>query len=296
MSRKITTQIFIERAQFVHENKYDYSLAIYNGNKSSLKIICQMHGVFEQTPDKHVGSKHGCPTCGGGYTSNSKSFIEKAINIHGEDKYDYSSIEYHNAHTIVKIICKIHGEFEQSPTHHLGGEGCPQCVYDNNKIGLEQFIQRSNTIHNSIYDYSLAIYDRTDKKLKIICKKHGEFEQTPFSHMQGAGCPQCVHTTSKPEAEWLNSLNISKGHISIKVGNKLFKVDGFDPATNTVYEFYGDFWHGNPIKYSPHEINVISKKTFGELHEATLSKEKMLIRAGYNVISIWESDWKRERT
>ena len=295
MSRKITTKIFIERAQLVHENKYDYSSAIYGGNKSPLKIICQVHGVFEQTPDKHVRSKHGCPTCGGGYKSNGKSFTEKAINIHGEDKYDYSSIEYHNAHTKVKIVCRIHGEFEQAPTHHLSGKGCPQCTYDDNKIGLVQFIQRSNNIHNNIYDYSLAIYARTDKKLKIICNKHGEFEQTPFSHMQGAGCPRCVHTTSKLETEWLSSLNVSRGHTSIKVGNKLFKVDGFDPTTNTVYEFYGDFWHGNPLKYPSHKMNVISRKTFGELYAATLFKEKMLIEAGYNVISIWESNWKRER-
>jgi hypothetical protein len=290
---KITIEEFIDRAMLVHGNKYDYSLSIFSGNKIPIKIICKIHGIFEQKPEKHILEKHGCPECGGSRKSNNKNFIVKATSIH-DHKYDYSLVEYHNAHTHVKIICKTHGEFEQAPTHHLNGRGCPQCFYDDSKVGLDQFIQRSNAIHNYKYDYSLAIYTRSDEKLKIICKMHGEFEQKPNAHMLGAGCPRCVHTTSKPEIAWLNSLNVNVSHTSIKIGNKLFKVDAFKPATNTVYEFYGDYWHGNPTKYLPHEINAISKKTFGELYQQTLLKEKILTNAGYKVISIWERDWKEQ--
>jgi G:T-mismatch repair DNA endonuclease (very short patch repair protein) len=72
-------------------------------------------------------------------------------------------------------------------------------------------------------------------------------------------------------------------------------VDGYDPITNTIYEFNGDFWHGNPSKYKKFDINPISGKTFGELYKKTLEKEDNLKKLGYNVISIWESDYLKEK-
>jgi hypothetical protein len=75
--------------------------------------------------------------------------------------------------------------------------------------------------------------------------------------------------------------------------NKHFKLDGYDSKTNTVYEFNGDYWHGNPKKYNWNDINKINKKTFLELYLDTLNKEQLLINAGYNIISIWESDYKK---
>lgn len=60
-------------------------------------------------------------------------FIARARKVHG-DKYDYSKVEYKNARTKVKIICPIHGVFEQSPDAHLRGQGCRDCGYDSNKL------------------------------------------------------------------------------------------------------------------------------------------------------------------
>lgn len=70
-----------------------------------------------------------------------------------------------------------------------------------------------------------------------------------------------------------------------------FKVDGFDPLTNTVYEFNGDYFHGNPEIYPSNNVNAINKKTFGELYTKTVEKENILKSAGYKVISIWENEW-----
>jgi hypothetical protein len=39
-------------------------------------------------------------------------------------------------------------------------------------------------------------------------------------------------------------------------------VDGYDENTNTVYEYLGDYWHGNPEKFYPKDINRDCKKTF----------------------------------
>ena len=52
-----------------------------------------------------------------------EEFIKDSIEVHG-DKYDYSKSEYINAKTKIIIICPKHGEFEQKPNNHLGGQRC----------------------------------------------------------------------------------------------------------------------------------------------------------------------------
>ena len=56
---------FIEKANLVHNNKYDYSLVEYKGNKTKIKIICKLHGVFEQMPMNHLKKQECCPYCNG---------------------------------------------------------------------------------------------------------------------------------------------------------------------------------------------------------------------------------------
>lgn len=96
------------------------------------------------------------------------------------------------------------------------------------------------------------------------------------------------------EKEWLDSIEVPLEYrqVQIKIANKWYLVDAYDPNTNTVYEFYGDYWHGNPKIYNPYKINKKTNKTFIKLYKDTLEKEKILKQAGYKVISIWESDWK----
>lgn len=61
-----------------------------------------------------------------------EQFIERAIQKHGY-KYDYSLVEYTNIHNKVKIICPIHGVFEQIAKDHLFGKGCKRCAVDATK-------------------------------------------------------------------------------------------------------------------------------------------------------------------
>ncbi len=123
------------------------------------------------------------------YTTN--IFINKAIKIHG-DKYDYSLVNYIGSKNNIDIICKVHGVFRQIPNSHLNGKGCKQCCIDKSKLTTEKFINKSKQIHGEKYDYSLVEYEKCCKKVKIICKVHGVFEQTPFNHYgYKCGCPKC---------------------------------------------------------------------------------------------------------
>ena len=150
MSKRKSNDEFIREAQSIHHNRYDYSKVEYANNKTKVCIICPEHGEFWQTPSDHLNGK-GCPQCAGNVRCDKDTFIEKAKRIHN-DRYDYSKVEYVNAHTKVCIICPEHGEFWQTPNNHLNGNGCPLCK--NRKIGdglrdtVEDFTKKSNEIHD----------------------------------------------------------------------------------------------------------------------------------------------------
>ena len=129
-----------------------------------------------------------------------EKFIFDAKNIHGE-KFDYSLVNYVNAHTKIKIICPTHGVFEQTPNNHLSGNGCPKCKGDKQRILKQsnkvEFVTKADKIHGENYDYSLVEYIKSSIKVKIICPTHGEFEQIPYSHLSGKGCPKCKGDKSR---------------------------------------------------------------------------------------------------
>ena len=123
--KKLNTDIFIQRAQLIHGDKYDYSKVNYINNATKICIICKKHGEFYQYPYEHLRRKTGCTKCGRRQLSQ-QQFIEKAKLIHG-DKYDYSKVNYINSTTKIIITCKKHGDFIQLPVEHLKKHGCPKC-------------------------------------------------------------------------------------------------------------------------------------------------------------------------
>ena len=129
---------------------------------------------------------------------NIKDFISKARKIHG-NKYDYSKVEYVNSQTKICIICPEHGEFWQVPSSHLQGIGCPKCGRSKASINRtssnKKFINKARKIHGDKYDYSKINYVGVRIKICIICPEHGEFWQTPNSHLNGYGCPKCGYKT-----------------------------------------------------------------------------------------------------
>jgi hypothetical protein len=132
---------FIEKAKIKHSNKYDYSLVNYANNKTKIKIVCPIHGEFNQIPNDHL-TGNGCSLCGN-KNLNKELFIEKARLIHG-DKYDYSKIYYLNNKIKIKIVCPIHGEFEQRADHHLQGVSCPICKESKGEREITLYLTENN--------------------------------------------------------------------------------------------------------------------------------------------------------
>ena len=226
MSKK-TTQEFIEAAKIIHGNKYDYSKVDYKNNRTPVVIICPEHGEFEQRPEVHLRGC-GCPICrwakakaslrkSVGLTAD--QFIERARKIHG-DKYDYSKVKYENTDTKVCITCPIHGEFWQTPHHHMMGIGCPACGAK--QYGTEEFIRRAREVHGNKYDYTKTNFTGKKNKVVITCPLHGDFEQLPLNHLAGRGCPECGRRFGKQEKYVLKCLTEKYKHVTYQYTNDTF--------------------------------------------------------------------------
>ena len=145
-------------------------------------------------------------------------------------------------------------------------------------------------------------------KIKWVCSKNQShiwetviYARTARSKDKGTDCPHCSKSKgySKAEINWITEM---EGKENIVIRNALSeigqfkiigigKVDGYCELTNTVYEFHGDFWHGNPSIYDRDEINPVNKKTFGELYDKTMKRETKIRELGFNLIIKWETDF-----
>ncbi len=189
MSRRLTTEEFIEKATAVHGNRYDYSQVEYVDSVTDVTIICRDHGPFQKRPGNHTANKQGCPDCGSKkYTT--EMFIEKATAVHG-DRYDYSQVEYVDSITPVTIICCDHGPFPQQPASHLRGNGCADCS-GHKQLTTETFIEKATVVHDNRYDYSQVEYVNKRTPVTIICPDHGPFQQLSYSHYSKSGCAECA--------------------------------------------------------------------------------------------------------
>lgn len=129
--KRYTTQGFIEKAEAIHRSTYDYSMVNYSKSQEKVNIICKKHGLFEQAPSAHLAGL-GCAKCGRDtvavqFSLTADEFAKRSSAVH-KNKFDYSKVNYVNANTKVTIICPDHGEFDQIPSSHLDGCGCPKCT------------------------------------------------------------------------------------------------------------------------------------------------------------------------
>ena len=76
-----------------------------------------------------------------------------------------------------------------------------------------------------------------------------------------------------------------------RIPNTIFKSDGYDPKTNTIYEFLGDYWHGNPKLYDFDKVNVNAGFSFKELNQKTFERFDEIKKLGYNIKYVWENDY-----
>lgn len=301
-----TKQELLSLYHAAHGNYYDYSLMdLDNKINGKIKIICPAHGEFLQSHYDHI--RAGCLAC-----ANNKKKIKSSKILVSDlqdlvdkfgDKFDFSKADYKNGSSSLLVWCKEHHQYFKNTAYHIvRGAGCADCkkekISNKKRLGNSEFVNRSVAKHKDKYDYTLVEYKTLTNSVKIICPEHGIFEQKPRDHIRGHGCPLCASTTvSAVSQKWLLSLGLDlEKEYKIAHDSGYYVVDGYDYKTNTVYEFYGDYWHGNPLVFDPEQVNTSVDKKFKELYNNTMLREQVLKNLGYQLVTIWESEFNAKTT
>lgn len=301
--KKITTKKFADKGKKIHNGKYGYDRVIISNdmdNKDKVEILClKCQTYFRQAIQAHLKGS-GCPTCGSEKAKTAQvkgleEFLKQASRLH--QTLDYSEAVYVNNNTNIVVLCKrCLTKFQITPHNNLDGYGCRQCkkndlIIANSEQKTKLFIQKAKTKHGEHFDYSKVVYLGNRKKVIIGCPKcKKDFLQAPINHLAGNGCYRCRHVgkISLMENVWLDQLKIPKENRQIQLPTGHWADALYQ---NTVYEFLGDYWHGNPKVYPSDEINKTNKLSFGNLYQKTLSRIELIKSAGYEFVFIWESDW-----
>lgn len=274
---------FIKRATVLHDGKYIYDKDSYINAMTKVPILCLKHGTFWMTPMNHLLGQ-GCPKCSG-RGLNTEEVIELFKEKHG-DNYDYSRVVFTKMHEKVCIICKEHGEFWQTPSKHLLGQGCPKCSSikkaKERMLTTNDFIEKSSKIHNNKYVYDKTEYKGTYESLTITCPIHGDFTQRANDHLNGHGCPICGNNMSLAEKEiedYVKSFGVKtetkiRGILS---NNK--EIDILMPELNIGIEYNGLKWHSDEFKDKNYHLN----------------KTEECKKLGIRLVHIFEDEWMNKK-
>ncbi len=152
-------------------------LGEYVNTYTHIECKCVMCSYEWSPTPSSLLTGYGCPKCSNEANRlrrvfNTRKFITKARSIHG-DRYDYGLVEYVNCKTKVKIICPEHGMFEQVPSSHWGGNGCPKCQpgTDNNLLYIWKVVGK--TYHgNPIYKIGITSKRLGETRIANVAREH----------------------------------------------------------------------------------------------------------------------------
>lgn len=278
--KKLDRYEFIWKAIQKHGYKDDLRECDYKNASTKVKIICPIHGEFYMLPYNYLRG-HRCKKCGDNSLTK-ELFIELGNKIHNY-KFDYSNVKFVNSATKVKIKCKICGyEFEQTPHCHINRkQGCPKC--SGKHITNDEIIEKIHKKYGDLYDTSLVKYESTDKKIKLICKKHSMFEITPHSLFRGRGCPICGKESSESKRRMTKEIFIEKSnktHIPKRNGNNYIydEVEYKNARTKVkiICPIHGEFWQMPYLHIQGHGCPLCSTYSGMEDRISFLLKENNL--------------------
>ena len=203
--RRLTTQEFIEKAQKIHGDKYDYSKVEYINGKTKVCIICPEHGEFWMRPNDILNGT-SCPSCCRTKKMTTIDFVTKSKIVHN-NFFSYEKTEYINSNSKVIVTCPIHGDFEVKANNHLNCANFKKCQHEGisheitilkkhknstKKLTNEEFLKKCFEKWGNKYTYEKTEYIASRKKVIITCPIHGDFEITPNHFLNGRGCAYCA--------------------------------------------------------------------------------------------------------
>jgi very-short-patch-repair endonuclease len=288
------TEDFITKAISIHGNLYNYENTVWINAVSKVKIGCNIHGEFEQSPNNHL-QRQGCEKCARRmWIFSTEDFIRESKKVHG-DEYDYSLSVYTKMLEPLTITCKIHGNFSQSPSNHITHcQGCYECgrnrAINSRRKTLDEFIEESKQSHALPYDYSRITpetYVNRSTPVEIGCLTCNEyFLQRPYDHLSGSGCIFCRNKTELIIHNFLieHNVKVCRGKSFDDCRNiKPLPFDFFLEEYNILLESDGD----QHLKYVPRYHKKVS---LNERQETDFKKMNYAFKKGLTVIRIYQMD------
>lgn len=185
-------------------------------------------------------------------------------------------------------------------------KGCPYCsskklcAHNNLETLYPELASQWHPDNKPINKYASG----SGKKVLWICRSNSQHiwlapickRTEPWK----TGCPHCSFSKgySKSQIKWLTSIekekNINIQHACKPEGEfripEIGKVDGYCRETNTVYEYHGDYWHGNPLGFNSNKINLTNKQRYGDLYNKTIKRDERIRKLGYILVVEWETN------
>ena len=274
-----------------------------------LKATCNCHRWSSSITNRtNIGS--GCPFCSGKKICPHNNFKLLYPQIAAQWDYtknignpeDYPPFSTEEVWWICKKACECHSWKTRIHGRTSKLMGCPfckgrPCCHKNFKTCYPDAAEEWDYEKNDTVPEQYSLHNPTYVWWK--CKKDHEWFASIGGRSYGSSCPECSPTAySKVQIRWLTEIEKAE---NIKIQHALSgaefkikgigKVDGYYKKTNTVYEFHGDFWHGNPKVFDPDKINPISKKRYGDLYQKTIDRDNEIRKLGYNLVTMWENDY-----
>ena len=291
----------------------------YINTNQKITWICENDHIFETT-FKNILKGHGCKKCSCRVAGikNTKPYtfcIEKLAERNKQNPerkvYPNDIVEYTGMTKPMTWKCDKGHKWKATPkTIIYTNSYCRICA--NKKTALKQSHDKNSIleqvdVHNREYPNKMVIvddvgnYKNNKSQIRWVCTSGHKWSSSLGNIINNdAGCPICAKSGFSYKAiNWLKLMaqenNIHIQHAlnggEYKIPNSRYKADGFCKETNTIYEFYGDEFHGNPQTRNLNEMCPISKTTYGELYEKTMKREQFIKDSGYKLIIIWENQY-----
>ena len=181
---------FVKKANLIHNNFYSYELSECISHKSIVKVVCPIHGIFNQKVTYHLKGC-GCPKCSSNYC-NVDDLIALVKSTRSELTIDFVSVK--NRKSTVTVTCHKHGEYKTSIRRLLSGSKCLKCHSDNRMTSIDVYIANANELG---YELLTKTIKSNKQAIKLKCPIHGEYNTTASSLLEKRKCFKCTSESSK---------------------------------------------------------------------------------------------------
>lgn len=270
---------------------YGLQDSVYAGMNRKVSFVCPTHGV-QAMDAKNLMAGKSCNLCAiaaraGKRRMTQQKMLAQFKQVHG-DTYNYEQAVYKGYKTPIRIICRQHGVFLQTPDNHFRGpQGCPKCkgnrIRAAKQMPIEEFVRRANEVHKNYFSYSQEQFTNVlTGSVTIICPTHGAFKQSPVNHLAGKnGCSKCNNMKSSGEEAVSKLLSIFTPVVQRdRTLIRPKELDIYLPDHKIAIEYCGEFWHSSG-----------SRDEEATQRRKHLDKYKACVAAGIRLLTIYESEW-----